>query len=260
MALRAPDRLRDLLEAVEVIDLSADVADHADGPFRTRMEVIEAEPGARIMAEEVVPRLVPELRGRISADDFPDRSFLRHETVTASVHAGSHVDAPGHYGGRAERPFVEDAGVRRFVGPGLVIEGDRGRLGPDAVAAAVGQRDLRGVIPLLRVGGDGWVAPEAVERLLEGGAEVIGTDAASFDGSFERVLDAYAATGDPGALWPCHVLGRRRPYYQLECLRNLDRLPAEDFLVVAPPVLVRGATAAWARAVALVPTSEREGS
>lgn len=244
------------LPPFEVVDLSTDVADHADGPFATRIEAIEAEPGARIMAEQVIPRLAPALASRIGPGDFPDGAFLRHETVTASVHAGSHVDAPGHYGGEPAGGAVNDADVRLFVAPGVVVDGRGSDLGPDAVLGAVGERDLHGTIVLLRLGEDGRVAAAAVERLLDAGAAVIGTDARSFDGSFERVLADYAASGDPGVLWPCHVLGRRRPYYQLECLANLGRLPREGFLVVAAPVLVRGATAAWARVLALVPDSE----
>jgi cyclase len=69
------------------------------------------------------------------------------------------------------------------------------------------------------------------------------------------MLEEQAATGDGAAAWPCHVLGRERPYYQLEGLANLEFLPASGFFVFAPPVKVRGATASWVRALALVPST-----
>ena len=66
-----------------------------------------------------------------------------------------------------------------------------------------------------------------------------------------------AAITGVGAVGPgfADVLGRTRPYYQLERLSNLDQLPQEGFLVVAVPVLVGEATAAWSRIFALVPRS-----
>ena len=69
------------------------------------------------------------------------------------------------------------------------------------------------------------------------------------------MIERFLATGDPSLLWPCHMLGRHRPYYQIERLGGLDRLPATGFLVIAFPVRIDKATAAWTRAVALVPRS-----
>jgi cyclase len=76
-----------------------------------------------------------------------------------------------------------------------------------------------------------------------------------FDGAFRPMIERFLATGDPSLLWPCHMLGRHRPYYQIERLGGLDRLPATGFLVIAFPVRIDKATAAWTRAVALVPRS-----
>jgi cyclase len=259
------DALKTLLDALRrfvVVDLSSDVADHVSGPFATRLDVMEADAGARFLVEKVVPRMAPELAGRIRPATFPDGAFLRHELVTASTHAGSHVDAPGHYGGPLrEGSFVNDAPPEDFLGRGICLDGSDSdeRLVTwehlDLAGRLPREPRLDGTIALVRAGAGRGVAVDVVENLLNRGVRVIGTDATSFDGPFREMLEQQAATGDGAAAWPCHVLGRERPYYQLESLANLNRLPASGFFVWAPPVKVRGATAAWVRALALVPAT-----
>jgi cyclase len=82
---------------------------------------------------------------------------------------------------------------------------------------------------------------------------VIGTDAEGFDGPFEPMVRRFLETEDTAVLWPAHVLGRRRPYYHIERLRNLGLLPPSGFVFVAFPVLIEGTTAAWTRAVGFIP-------
>jgi len=247
----------------DIVDLSTDVVDHADGPFATRLEVIEATPGAQILADQVVPRLVPELAGRLRPEHLPGSAFLRHETLTASVHAGSHIDAPGHYGGTLSAgAFINDAQPSHFIGPGILFDASDVD-GPEVRWEHLGSisrdqrnrdpEDLVGKIVLIRIAQRASISALLVEALLDRGVNVIGTNGASFDGPFERSLEVFQRTNDPSALWPCHVLGRSRRYYQIEGLANLDRLPPRGFFVWAPPVMVRGATAAWTRALALVP-------
>jgi cyclase len=258
--------LTEALEAFTVVDLSTDIADHDSGPFGTRMEVLEADAGARFLVEQVVPRMAPELAGRLRAESFSGGRFLRHELVTASTHAGSHVDAPGHYGGAlGEGSFVNDAPLELFFGPGICLDGSGGagsvvtREDLEASGRLAGEARLDGTIVVIRAGASRGIAVAVVERLLERGVRVIGTDATSFDGPFADMLETQAQTGDGSVAWPCHVLGRERPYYQLEGLANLDQLPARGFFVWATPVKVRGATAAWVRALALVPASAMAG-
>jgi cyclase len=253
-----------LLEAMadcEVVDLSQDTAaDRPERPFKTRMEILEAVPGAHLLTETLMPIHFPPGVGKITAETFPDGAFLRHEMVTASSHAGSHVDAPGHYGGPlGPGSFIPDAPLRSFIAegvmfdaasqPGLQITWEfvRRRLDEQAI------HDLAGKIVLLNIGPAKSIEVRLVEELLDRGVTVIGTDNDSFDGPFKRMLQTYLDTGDRSCLWPCHFLGRKRPYYQLENLANLDRLPPQGFLVFAPPILLGGSTAAWSRVVALVP-------
>lgn len=247
------------IAACRIVDLSSDVSTHADGPFGTEIDVLEPGPGAAFFCENVLPKLVPDAVGRFGPDDFPDSAFLRHEMVRASVHAGSHVDAPGHYG--PGPGYVNDAPLRSFIGQGFRwdvsdvperVVGLR-HVDPTTRVAAAGGVGPSGAIGLIHTGGAKAIGADVVEAFIDAGITVVGTDAASFDGPFPPMIEEYLATGDRGVLWPAHMLGRRRPYYQLERLCNLDALPEQGFLVIAFPVLIDGATAAWTRAVALVP-------
>ena len=252
------------LARFEIVDLSTDVTLHEDGPFATRLDVLDPEPGARFLVERVVPHLAPEAVGRIDCSDLPDRAFLRHEMITLSTHAGSHIDAPGHYGpGVRGEEAINDAAPDLFIRPAVCF--DAVRCSCDRVRwddlPNVGRFDsLSGIIVLIRTGPAKALSVNLIDRLLDMGTRVIGVDAASLDGPFEQNIRAFVETHDRAALWPCHMLGRRRPFYQIENLTNLDRLPPEGFFVWAPPIRVRGATASWSRVIALVPADANGGS
>ncbi|MEV6278916.1 cyclase family protein [Nocardia sp. NPDC051832] len=244
-----------ILAGSDLLDLSSDIGSHAEGPFSTRVEALEPEPGAAFFCENVLPEIAAHAVGRLRAADFPDGAFLRHEMVHASVHAGSHIDAPGHYGPAADgvRRDIDAAPLRSFLGPGVLF--DVAALDSAVVTRAdveLPEDTAPGAIVLIRTGGDKAIAPEVIDYLLDAGIDVIGTDGASFDGPFEPMIERFLADGDRAALWPAHVLGRRRPYYQIERLANLDKLPATGFFVIALPVLISGATAAWTRAIAVL--------
>lgn len=260
------DLLLKAIQEFEVIDLSSDVTDHAKGPFMTRIEVLEAQAGARFLVERVLPLMAPELNGKIKAEDFPGSAFLRHEMVTASAHAGSHIDAPGHYGGELGfGSFINDGQLECFLGPGVFYDGHDVE-GPEVTWEHIeemsrfqGNENVDGKIVLIRTGANKAISVGVIQNLLDRNIKVIGTDNSSFDGPFDRMFKLFLETRDPSVLWPCHMLGRVRPYYQIEGLANLERLPAQNFFILAPPIRVRGATAAWTRAIALVPKSETVG-
>lgn len=250
------------LRSCRIVDLSTDVGVHQPGRFETRMEVIEAAAGAEIFCEQVLPGLVPEAVGELRPEHFPDRAFLRHEMVTASVHAGSHIDAPGHYGPAADgvHRHVSDAPLDAFVGPGVRLDvsglpGWQVELPQVKAAGGADIDDPADSIVLLHTEPDKAISAEVVEFFLDQGVRVIGTSATGFDGPFEPIVRRFLHDSDPAMLWPAHMLGRRRPYYQIERLQNLELLPPTGFVVVALPVLIGSATAAWTRAVALVPPS-----
>ena len=93
---------------------------------------------------------------------------------------------------------------------------------------------------------------EATTFLLERGIKVTGTDAWSWDAPFYQTAERYAETRDASVIWEGHKAGRHVGYCHLEKLHNLEALPASGFTVSCFPHKIRGASAGWTRAVAIV--------
>ena len=95
---------------------------------------------------------------------------------------------------------------------------------------------------------------EGVLWLVERGVKVIGIDAYTLDRPFADMIADYKRTGDGRYIWPAHFAGIEREYRQIEKLANLDQIPRpHGFYVSCLPVKIKGASAGWCRAVALVP-------
>ncbi|MFJ8622719.1 cyclase family protein [Kitasatospora sp. NPDC093550] len=209
-------------------------------------------------------------------DALPDGEFLNNDTFTLTVHTGTHVDAPAHYGTRAS---YRDDGPRTidrlpldwFHRPAFVLDlrkAGTGAVGAERLAAEldrIGYTPAPMDIALLNTGADRHLGTpayfsefagldgSAVHYLLDLGVRVIGTDAFSLDAPFPHILRTYRDTGDPSVLWPAHFAGRDREYCQIERLANLDTLPRPyGFTVSCFPVKLARAGAGWARAVALL--------
>jgi len=93
---------------------------------------------------------------------------------------------------------------------------------------------------------------EATLYLLERGVRLTGTDAWSWDAPFAHTKEKFKATGDASLIWEGHKAGREIGYCHLEKLHNLEALPATGFVVSCFPVKIRGASAGWTRAVAIL--------
>jgi kynurenine formamidase len=93
---------------------------------------------------------------------------------------------------------------------------------------------------------------EATLYLLERGVRVTGTDAWSWDAPFVHTKEKFAQTGDASLIWEGHKAGREIGYCHLEKLHNLESLPAHGFTIACFPVKIRGASAGWTRAVAIL--------
>ena len=91
-----------------------------------------------------------------------------------------------------------------------------------------------------------------VEAAVDRGFSIIGTDAFSVDPPFAVMSKAYIETKDQSKLWPAHVLGRCKPYYQIERLCNLEPFEHCDLVeFMALPIKIH-CGAAWTRAVARI--------
>ncbi|WP_371526493.1 cyclase family protein [Streptomyces sp. NBC_01283] len=214
---------------------------------------------------------------RLRASDLPDGCFLSNEFYRMSVHQGTHVDAPFHYGPEcAGSPAkkVLDLPLEWFRGPGVVLDvrecGGRvtasdvkealhaagSRVGPGTVVLFRTDLDLRLGTPAYYTESTA-ITPEAVDHLLDLGVKVLGTDCWSFDGPARAMVESFYGTGDRAALWPTHIHGRKREFIQIEGLTRLRDIPqGGEFTFMAFPIALADAGAAWCRAVADVPERE----
>ncbi|MEE8313707.1 MAG: cyclase family protein [Myxococcota bacterium] len=190
----------------------------------------------------------------------------------SAEHGGTHIDAPSHF---AEgRLSVDQIPLDRLVGNGIVVDvsarcaenpdyqiatadfeaweashgripdgailllytgfgqrwGDRSRyLGTDEVGAAA--------VPKLHFPG---LHPEAARWLVEERAiKAIGLDTASIDYGQSELFES-------------HQILFARDIPAFENLMRLDELPAEDFVVVALPMKIRGGSGGPLRAIAIL--------
>ena len=96
------------------------------------------------------------------------------------------------------------------------------------------------------------VGYEGTMYLLEQGVRVTGTDAWSWDAPFDQTAARFAETGDASLIWEGHKAGRHIGYCHLEKLHNLESLPSTGFTVSCFPHKIRGGSAGWTRAVAII--------
>jgi kynurenine formamidase len=203
---------------------------------------------------------------------WPDSEFCSAETVVASTHSGTHVDAPIHYGhpDSGDAMGIDGVPLRWCFGDGVRLD-FRHR----AAGAGITKADITGSlqqigyrlkpydIVLVWTGTDrhygepGYdnlhpgLRRDATEFLVDEGVRLIGIDAWGLDRPFD-VMAREARAGDQGQLWESHLMGRSKPYSQIEKLCNLDKLPRDHgFTVSALPVSLEDASAGWARVVAI---------
>jgi kynurenine formamidase len=213
------------------------------------------------------------------AEDFPDQQAAAVEWVTLTTHSGTHLDAPWHFhstmdaalGACQPSATIDEiplhwcfqSGVKldfRHLPDGHVV----GAAEIEAELARIGHalRPLDIVLVNTRAGmrygqpdyvdsgcGMGY---EATMYLLERGVRVTGTDAWSWDAPFSHTARRIADTGDHSDIWGGHKAGRDIGYCHLEKLHNLEVLPPVGFTVCCFPHKIRGASAGWTRAVAIL--------
>lgn len=216
-------------------------------------------------------KLFPGVKG----SDFPGGMGWAVEDMTITSHAGTHIDAPYHYSGLDEQgnpmPTIDEMPLEWCFGPGVKLDFsdfDDGYL----VTAAdiehklqeIGHTLTPGDIVLVQTKATGHygqpdylqkgcgMGEDATVYLTSRGVKLVGTDAWSWDIPFDKMRENYERTGDASAIWQGHFAGRKYPYYQMEKLGNLDKLPATGFRVIALPVNLYKASAGWTRPVAIL--------
>ena len=196
------------------------------------------------------------------------------EEVTATTHAGTHVDAPWHYAPVAEGAparTIDELPLEWFFSDGVVLDvrskgaGERIEIADLEAALARIDYALKPLdIVMLMTGRDRFLfGPEYFQQpgltrestlwLVEQGVKVIGIDAYSLDRSFEDIAEEFRATGNGDLIWEAHFAGIEREYCQIEKLANLDRIPRPSgFKVACFPIKVHRGSAGWCRPVAFV--------
>jgi kynurenine formamidase len=197
------------------------------------------------------------------------------EEVQAITHTGTHVDAPYHYAPTSEgKPArrIDEVPLEWCFAPGVVLDVRHKPAGEEITVADL-QAALERIgyqlrpldIVLLHTGADkrlhtpDYFAQPGLGRagvlwLAGQGVKVIAIDAYTLDRPFANMVADYRRTGDGRHIWPAHFAGTEKEYCQIEKLANLDRIPRpHGFWVSCLPVKIKGASAGWCRAVALVP-------
>ena len=207
----------------------------------------------------------------VSAYDHRGPAWKWHN-ISMSEHTGTHFDAPVHWISGRDVPngAVDEIDPGAFVGPVVVIDCSAGaaededfELTPEVIEAWEAEH---GEIPA-----DAWVlmrtdwskrrgaaylnmredgahspgpTPEAMRLLVEQrdirgfGTETVGTDA----GQGAHYTPPY----------PAHYILHGAGKYGLQCLANLDQLPATGAMLMAAPLKIKNGTGSPLRVLALV--------
>src|SRR5262245_32448601 len=257
------------LGQLRLIDLSVSLEHNAPGEMvKPRIDYISHCAGG--------------LKGMIDAFGAkPDDFVYSHgcgwavENLEVNSHTATHIDAPYHYGATSEgKPArrIDDVPLEWCFGPGVVLDMRHGKPG-EVISIGDLQEKLREIkytvhpndIVLIHTGAaKRWGTPEYFRQpgldrdstlwLVGQGIHMIGIDAWTLDREFAAQIADFKRTGDGRYIWPAHFAGITREYCQIEKLANLDQLPRpHGFYVSCLPVKIKGGSAGWCRAIALVP-------
>ncbi|SFT41282.1 Kynurenine formamidase [Pseudovibrio denitrificans] len=198
-------------------------------------------------------------------------------TFTCSEHTGTHFDAPIHWISGKDLPnnTVDSIPPEHFVGSVVVIDCSEGsaqdddfELTPEIIAAWEAEHgrippaswvfmrtdwSKRSGAAYLNMRDDGphspGPTPEAIKFLIDErgirgfGTETVGTDA----GQGAHYTPPY----------PAHFYLHGAGKYGLQCMCNLDQLPATGAMIFCAPLKIKGGTGSPLRVLALVPKGGR---
>jgi len=212
---------------------------------------------------------------KVSYNNFPEKIGLAWEKVRMDTHTGTHLDAPWHFGPYCEgspSKTIDQIPLDWCYGDGVVLD-MRHKQGEEKIEVKDLEMACKKInynikernIVLIMIGADKFakerkylfdypgISKEAVLWLVDKGVKVIGTDALGFDRPFKYMIKDYLKTKDKRYLWPAHLVGREKEYCHIEKLVNLDKIPIPyGFKIACFPINIKGASAGWVRAVAII--------
>ena len=258
-----------ILKNLQILDLSVAIEHDAPGELSPpKVEYIDHESGGKSMQSlfDCAPEDLVFSRGHGWAV----------ENIVTSSHTATHIDAPYHYGATSEgKPArsIDAVPLEWCFGPGVVLD-MRSKKHGDLITTADLETALREIeyelqpldIVMIHTGAaERWgtrayLAQPGLDRestlwLVDQGIKMIGIDAWTLDRPFDHMIADFKATGDGRVIWPAHFAGITKEYCQIEKLANLEKLPRpHGFYVSCLPVKIKGGSAGWCRAVALIPS------
>jgi kynurenine formamidase len=224
--------------------------------------------------EMTVDQMTPFFPG-LTKEDLPAGEGWAIEMVQLITHNGTHLDAPYHFASTMDKGqraiTIDEVPLDWCLQPGVKLDFRHFADGYVATAQDV-EDELKRIdheltpLEIIMVntaagaayGGDNYVSTgcgmgyEATMYLLERGVRLTGTDAWSWDAPFVHTAEVYKESKDASIIWEGHRAGRDIGYCHLEKLHNLEALPADGFTVSCFPVKIKGASAGWTRAVAIM--------
>ena len=274
-------------EASEIIDLSLPIEITNQEFIRPKIKFISHKKGAKLLCLgglidekyfiKTVFNFFLYILGikKITRDDFPDGKALAWEEVRLGTHAGTHMDAPWHFGpysGETPSRTINQVPLGWCYADGVVLDmrykqpsGDIEATDLEKACNKINYKIKEKDIVLIMTGADKYsferrylfqypaMTKAATIWLLNQGVKIVGTDSWGFDAPFKNMISDYLKSKDKKYLWPGHLLGREKEYCHIEKLVNLDKIPVPFcFKVACFPVNITGASAGWVRAVAII--------
>lgn len=211
----------------------------------------------------------------MTEDQLPGGDGWAVEMLQVITHNGTHLDAPYHHHStmnRGERAItIDEVPLEWCFQPGVKLDF---RHFPDGhvVTAAEVEAELARIGHTLRpleivlvntAAGTAYGQPDYLDRgcgmgreatlyLLERGVRVTGTDGWSWDAPFSHTRRRWLEHPDPAIVWEGHRASIKIGYCHMEKLTNLHLLPPTGFRVSCFPFKIKGASAGFTRAVAIL--------
>jgi kynurenine formamidase len=249
---------------MKFVDLSQPIRNGAMEPQTSQVIYHTFEETARERAK----------KWNISMQAYPTPGlFIASETVTASTHSATHMDAPYHYGPSKDgsrTKTIDEIPLEWCFNDGIVLD-FTDHLPEQLITAKDIAEQLKLIgyeikpldIVLIRTDADKYyddpefdqkhagLSRDAVFFLTDSGVKIVGTDGWGVD-SPTGVMREELRIGHKDRFYPAHFAGREVEYLHVEKMANLDQLPPFGFKVSVFPIKIEKASGGWVRAVALL--------
>lgn len=249
----------------QLLDLSVPIMSQSMEKNEIGLSHITHHEGARRLAK----------RYGISLKLLPTSDLYASDEVSCSSHAGTHMDAPLHFGriveGKPART-VDQVPLERCYGDGVLLDFSH-KKPTDPITAVelmveldrIGYTLKPGDIVLIRTGAEDHffnnpnfseiatgLSGEALMWLFNKGIIMMGTDSYTLDIPISIMTQNFKA-GDQAGYFAVHRGSVLKESGHLEKLHNLKKLPRPfGFKVAMFPIKLENCTGAWTRAVAIL--------